>query len=59
VATAVPGIDDPELLRPRGLYERTGRPDDYAAWVDRFKRERIAFLEGYPGLLPEILDAVR
>ncbi len=59
VASALPGIDDPELLQPRRLYERTGRLDDYTAWVARFKRERIEFLEGYPGLLPEILAAVR
>ncbi len=59
VATAVPGIDDPELLQPRRLYERTDRTDEYAARVQRVKRERIEFLEGYPGLLPEILDAVR
>jgi phosphoenolpyruvate carboxykinase (ATP) len=58
VANAVPGIDDPEKLQPRRLYERTGRTDGYAAWVARFKQERVAFLEGYPGLLPEIL-AVR
>jgi phosphoenolpyruvate carboxykinase (ATP) len=59
VATAVPGIDDPEKLQPRRLYERTGRRDGYDAWVARFRRERIEFLEGFPGLLPEILAAVR
>ncbi len=59
VASSLPGIDDPELLQPRRLYERTGRPDAYAAWVERLRRERIAFLEGYPGLLPEILEAIR
>jgi phosphoenolpyruvate carboxykinase (ATP) len=59
LATAVPGIEDAELLQPRRLYERTGRLDAYDAWVTRFKRERIEFLESYPGLLPEILDAVR
>ncbi len=59
VATSLPGIDDPELLQPRRLYERMGRTDAYAAWVERLRRERIAFLEGYPGLLPEILAAAR
>ena len=29
VASALPGIDDPELLQPRLLYERTGRADEY------------------------------
>ncbi len=59
VASALPGINDPELLQPRRLYERTGRADEYRAWVARFKRERVEFLEGYPGLEPAIIDAVR
>lgn len=58
VASALPGIDDLELLQPRLLYERTGRAADYADWVSRLKRERIAFLEGFPGLSSEILAAV-
>src|SRR6476469_4875675 len=40
VATAVPGIDDAEVLQPRKLYERTGRMDEYDAHVERLKRER-------------------
>jgi len=59
VAISVPGIDDPEILRPRRLYERTGRSDEYGAIVKRLKRERLEFLERYPGLLPEIIDAIR
>jgi phosphoenolpyruvate carboxykinase (ATP) len=31
VASAVPGIDDVEVLQPRKLYERTGRADEYRA----------------------------
>jgi phosphoenolpyruvate carboxykinase (ATP) len=58
LATAVPGIDDPELLRPRLLYERTGRADEYRAWVERLKRERAEFMAGFPGLRAEILAAV-
>ncbi len=58
VASAVPGIDDLELLQPRLLYERTGRSDEYARIVERLKRERAAFLASYPGLRPEILAAV-
>jgi phosphoenolpyruvate carboxykinase (ATP) len=58
VATEVPGIDDPELLRPRLLYERTGRADEYNSWVERLKLERTEFLAGYPGLRPEIMAAV-
>jgi phosphoenolpyruvate carboxykinase (ATP) len=58
VATEVPGIEDPELLRPLLLYERTGRGDEYRRWVERLKRERAEFLAGFPGLRPEILAAV-
>jgi phosphoenolpyruvate carboxykinase (ATP) len=59
VATSLPGLDDLELLQPRLLYERTGRADEYRRWVQRLKRERIEFLEGYAGLAPEIVAAVR
>ncbi|HYH28413.1 MAG TPA: phosphoenolpyruvate carboxykinase (ATP), partial [Actinomycetota bacterium] len=58
VATEVPGIDDPELLQPRHLYEAQGRMDEYNGFVERFKSERVAFLEGYPGLDAEIVKAV-
>jgi phosphoenolpyruvate carboxykinase (ATP) len=58
VASVLPGVDDLELLQPRLLYERTGRADEYRTWVERLKRERIEFLEGFPGLSPEILAAV-
>ena len=58
VAVSVPGIDDPEILQPRRLFERTGRSDEYAAIVGRLKRERVEFLERYPGLLREIVAAV-
>ena len=59
VASSLPGIDDMELLQPRRLYERSGRADEYASWVERLRRERIEFLERYEGLAPEILAAVR
>jgi phosphoenolpyruvate carboxykinase (ATP) len=59
VASLLPGVDDLELLQPRLLYERTGRADEYRGWVERLKRERIEFLEGYSGLAPEIVAAVR
>ena len=58
VASAVPGIDDLELLQPRLLYERAGRADEYGRIVERLKRERAEFLASYPGLRPEILAAV-
>ena len=58
VASALPGIDDAELLRPRLLYQRQGRGDEYAAMVQRFKQERREFLGSFPGLRKEILAAV-
>ncbi|HJT64183.1 MAG TPA: phosphoenolpyruvate carboxykinase (ATP), partial [Candidatus Limnocylindria bacterium] len=58
VATSVPGIEDLELLQPRLLYERTGRADEYGTWVERLKRERAEFLAGFPGLRPEIAEAI-
>lgn len=36
-----------EILRPVLYYERTGRMDEYRAWVAEMKRARREFLEGY------------
>jgi phosphoenolpyruvate carboxykinase (ATP) len=58
VASAVPGIDDPELLQPRRLYERQGRMDEYRHHVERFKAERAAYLAEFPGLEDAIVKAV-
>jgi phosphoenolpyruvate carboxykinase (ATP) len=58
VASEVPGIDDPELLQPRRLYERDGRMDDYQAFVTRFKAERAETLAKYGDLTEEIRAAV-
>ena len=58
VASAVPGIEDEELLQPRRLYERLGRTDRYDEFVTRFKRERIQYLRKFEGLRPEIVRAV-
>ncbi|MGH2829127.1 MAG: phosphoenolpyruvate carboxykinase [Actinomycetota bacterium] len=59
VATAVPGIEDPELLQPRLLYERQGRRDEYETQVARLKSERAVFLGSFSNLGSSILDAVR
>jgi phosphoenolpyruvate carboxykinase (ATP) len=59
VGTAVPGIDDEEVLQPRRLYERTGRVAEYEAHVDRLKRERADFLADFASLSDEIIAAVR
>ncbi|HEY2965711.1 MAG TPA: phosphoenolpyruvate carboxykinase (ATP), partial [Actinomycetota bacterium] len=58
VAYAVPDLDDAELLQPRRLYERQGRLQEYREIVDRLKAERVAHLEGFPELTPEIVKAV-
>jgi phosphoenolpyruvate carboxykinase (ATP) len=58
VAASVPGIDDLEVLQPRGLYERTGRSGEYQAHVDRLKAERREFLGDFPSLSAEIVAAV-
>ena len=58
VADDVPGIDDPELLQPRRLYERQGRADEYGSLVERFKRERAEELAKYPVLNEEIVRSI-
>ncbi|HEY6151619.1 MAG TPA: phosphoenolpyruvate carboxykinase (ATP), partial [Gaiellaceae bacterium] len=58
VASSVPGIDDAEILQPRRLYSEQGRDDEYRALVERFKAERVEFLEKFPSLSEEIIAAV-
>lgn len=60
VAKAVPGIgaEDSDLLRPRELYARQGRWEEYRDLVNRLKQDRRAYLQRWPGLRPEILRAV-
>ena len=58
VASAVPGIDDIELLQPRRLYEREGRTAEYLQIVERLKAERLARLQEFPELSEEIIKAV-
>lgn len=58
VASSVPGIEDPELLQPRRLYQRQGRSDEYGAIVERLRRERAEYLAGFPGLDPRLIEAV-
>ena len=58
VASSVPGIDEPEILQPRRLYEGQGRADEYRGLVERFKTERAEFLRGFASLSDEIVAAV-
>ena len=58
VATAVPDLEDPELLRPALLYERTGRIDEYRSIVERLKLERVQHLQQFSELSEDIIKAV-
>jgi phosphoenolpyruvate carboxykinase (ATP) len=58
VARHVPGVDDPELLQPRKLYERQGRVDEYERQVATYKRERAEYLASFPGLDEAIIASV-
>ena len=53
IPAAVAGVD-PELLRPSLLYSRLGRDAEYQDWVERLKRERIEYLNGFDELKPEV-----
>ena len=59
VASGVPGIDEEDagVLHPRELYLEQGRGEEYRGLVERFKAERRAFLEKFPSLSAEIVDA--
>ena len=59
VATAVPGIDDIDILQPRKLYEDQGRGEEYAELVARVKAERDEFMAKHEGLDPAIVAALK
>ncbi|MGH3650736.1 MAG: phosphoenolpyruvate carboxykinase [Acidimicrobiia bacterium] len=58
VAESVPGVEDPELLEPRHLYQRQGRLEEYESTVARLKKERVEYLSGYAALNPAVLDGL-
>jgi phosphoenolpyruvate carboxykinase (ATP) len=58
IAESLPGVDDPEILQPRRLYERQGRMDEYAAMVARLKRERREYLSSFAGLDEAIVGSI-
>jgi phosphoenolpyruvate carboxykinase (ATP) len=58
IASSVPGIDDLQLLQPRRLYAEQGRGEEYEAFVERLKSERVARLQEFPELSEEIIKAV-
>lgn len=60
VASFVPGFegDDDLLLRPRALYGRQGRTDEYVRIVERLRAERREYMTAFPGLDRDIVDSV-
>ncbi len=58
VAADLPGFDDPELLRPRDMYEAQGRQDEYDDLVRKLKAERREYITTFPGLDRSIIDAI-
>ena len=58
IAASLPGVDDPEILQPRRLYERQGRMDEYTAMVARLKRERREYLSSFAGLDEAIVKSI-
>ncbi|MBV8519716.1 MAG: phosphoenolpyruvate carboxykinase [Acidobacteria bacterium] len=58
VATEVPGIDDPDYLQPKKMYERQGRLDEYNALVEKYNKDRRDYLRKWKGLDEEIVNAI-
>jgi phosphoenolpyruvate carboxykinase (ATP) len=58
VATELPGLDDHDYLRPKALYERQGRGDEYAQLVAKYNNDRREYLRKWKGLSEEIVNAV-
>lgn len=58
VATEVPGIDDPEYLQPKKMYERQGRLDEYHQLVAKYNNDRREYLRKWKGLSAEIVNAM-
>jgi phosphoenolpyruvate carboxykinase (ATP) len=60
IAAVVPGIegDDERLLRPRALYEKQGRLDEYRTIVARLRAERREYVKSFPLLDRDIAESV-
>ena len=58
IASSLPGVADIDILRPRGLYERTGRLHEYDTMVARLKRERREYLASFAGLDEAIVKSI-
>lgn len=58
LAVSVPGVDDPELLQPRRLYERQSRVGEYEGIVARLKQERMEYLASFTALDPAVISGL-
>jgi len=58
VASEVPGVDDADYLRPKAMYERQGRGDEYAQLVAKYNNDRREYLRKWKGLSDEIVAAI-
>ena len=57
-AAELPGFPDDELLRPREMYAREDRLDEYDAVVQTLKSDRREYIRTFPGLDPSIIEAL-
>ncbi len=58
VASSVPGIEDADYLQPRKMYERQGRGAEYRQLVTKYVTDRREYLRKWPGLSPQIINAI-
>jgi phosphoenolpyruvate carboxykinase (ATP) len=58
LAKEVPGIDDPDYLQPKKMYERQGRGDEYRQLVNKYNSDRREYLRKWKGLSEEIVKAI-
>jgi phosphoenolpyruvate carboxykinase (ATP) len=58
-ATAVPGVDDAELLQPRRLYQRQRRQVDHRRQVHLVHAAHAAYLASFPGLDAAVAGSLR
>ena len=58
VASEVPELDDADYLRPKALYERQGRLDEYSQLVAKYNADRREYLRKWKGLSEEIVNAI-
>ena len=58
IAADLPGFANEELLRPREMYTRQDRLNEYDAIVATLKNDRREYIRTFPGLDPSIIEAL-